>query len=89
MLSRMDAYRLVRVGGAVFAGAAATGWIIERTLGLHASMDAAVAVAGHYAGWVAVACLPVSLGLLGIRGVSMRRVGAAMARSQHDVILEG
>jgi hypothetical protein len=61
LLSRTRAYPFVRIGGAVFAGLAATGWIAERLLGLHIGVDIVVDAVAHRAMWVALALFVASL----------------------------
>jgi hypothetical protein len=52
-LSRTRAYSAFRIGGALFAGLAAAGWISERLLNVHNSVDAIVDSIAHYAVWIA------------------------------------
>jgi HupE / UreJ protein len=62
LMSRTRAYPFLRIGGALFAGVASVGWIAERLLGVHSSVDVVVNCGAHYAGWIAGALLLVSLG---------------------------
>jgi hypothetical protein len=62
LMSRTRAYRFLRVGGALFAGFASVGWIAERLLGVHDSVDAVVNLAAHYAVWIAGMLFLISLG---------------------------
>lgn len=62
LLSRTRAYPVFRVGGAVFAGVAAAGWIAERTLGLHGPVDGWVSAVARQAGWGAAMLFLVSAG---------------------------
>ncbi len=41
-LSRTRAYSALRIGVALFTGFAAAGWMIERPLDMHSSLDLAV-----------------------------------------------
>jgi len=61
LLSRTRAYPAFRVGGALFAGVAAVGWIAERLFGLHGPVDLWVNAVAHHALWVAGALFLVSL----------------------------
>ena len=61
LLSRTPAYRLVRIGGALFAGFAALGWIAERLLDVHNSVDLVVNSVAHHAVSIAVALFLGSL----------------------------
>ena len=48
LMSRMQLYRWLRIGGAIFAGAASIAWIIERLFGIQTPVDAIVnSVAQH------------------------------------------
>ena len=47
LLSRTRAYPWLRVGGALFAGAASIGWIVERVLGAPSSVDMVVNELAH------------------------------------------
>jgi hypothetical protein len=53
LLSRTPAYAVLRISGALFAGCAALGWIGERALNLHSSIDTAVNGVANHAAWVA------------------------------------
>ena len=55
LLSRTRGYFVLRIGGALFAGLAAVGWIAERLLGVRNSVDVIVNSVAHQAGWIAVA----------------------------------
>jgi HupE / UreJ protein len=61
LMSRTRAYPFLRIGGALFAGFASVGWIAERLLGLHSSVDIVVNHVAHYAVWIAGALFLVSL----------------------------
>jgi hypothetical protein len=62
LMSRTGAYPFVRVGGALFAGVASAGWIMERMFGVHNSVDVVVNVVAHHAVWIAAALFLISLG---------------------------
>lgn len=55
LLSRTSGYFVLRIGGALFAGLAALGWVAERLLGVRTSVDVIVNSVAHQAGWIAVA----------------------------------
>ena len=61
LMSRTPAYRFLRIGGAVFAGAAALGWIAERLFGLGNSVDVVVNAVAQHPVWIAVALFLMSL----------------------------
>lgn len=62
LMSRTRAYPLLRISGAIFAGAASVGWIAERWLGVHNSAGVVVDIAAHHAVWIAGALFLTSLG---------------------------
>ena len=53
LMSRTRAYPWLRVGGALFAGAASVGWIVERLLGAQSSVDKVVNELAHHSLWIA------------------------------------
>ncbi|MBV8809157.1 MAG: HupE/UreJ family protein, partial [Acidobacteriaceae bacterium] len=61
LLSRTRAYSVLRIGGALFAGFASVGWIVERLLEAHSSVDLVVDRVAHQAIWIAVALFLMSL----------------------------
>ena len=62
LMSRTRAYPSLRIAGALFVGFASAGWIAERLLGLHSSVDAVVRALAHHAVWIAGAFFLISLG---------------------------
>ena len=64
LMSRTRAYPLLRIAGALFAGVASVGWIAQRLLGVHDSVDVVVNCVAHYAVWIAGALFLISLGCL-------------------------
>ncbi len=61
LLSRTRAYAALRIGGALFAGFASAGWLAERLLDVHTSVDVVVNSVAHRAVWIAAALCVVSL----------------------------
>ncbi len=61
LLSRTLAYPVVRIGGALFAGFASLGWIAERLLNVHSSVDVVVNSVAHRGVWIAGVLFLVSL----------------------------
>jgi hypothetical protein len=56
LMSRTRAYPFLRIGGAIFAGAASAGWVLERLFGVDSNIDMIVnALARH--------SLPAAIGL--------------------------
>jgi hypothetical protein len=53
LISRTRAYPMLRTGGALFAGLAAAGWIVERLLGLRSSVDIVAGGIAHRGAWIA------------------------------------
>jgi HupE / UreJ protein len=53
LVSRTRAYPWLRVSGALFAGAASAGWIVERVLGTQSSVDKVVNELAHHSVWIA------------------------------------
>jgi hypothetical protein len=77
LLSRARAYAVVRIGGALFAGVASVGWIMERLLNRHSSVDLVVDSVAHHAVWIAVALFLISLVCWLRRNVLDRQTPAA------------
>ena len=61
LLSRTRGYPFLRIGGALFAGFAAAGWIAERAFGLNLSVSMAVNLVAHRAIWLAGGLATISL----------------------------
>jgi hypothetical protein len=61
LLSRTRLYPALRIVGGLFAGCAATGWILDRLLNWHTSVDVFVDTLAHRAIWIAGALLLSSL----------------------------
>jgi hypothetical protein len=61
ILSRTRAYSSLRIGGALFAGFAAAGWILERLFNIHSSVDLVVDSVAHHAIWIAVVLFLISV----------------------------
>lgn len=53
LISRTRAYPMLRTGGALFAGFAAAGWVVERLLGLRSSVDVVVGGIARHGVWIA------------------------------------
>ncbi len=52
LMSRTRAYPWLRVGGALFAGVASVGWIVERMIGAQSSVDNVVNELVHHSVWI-------------------------------------
>jgi hypothetical protein len=61
LLSRTRAYSLLRIGGALFAAVASTGWIVERAFHTHNAVSPLVEAVAHHALWIAASLLLLSL----------------------------
>jgi hypothetical protein len=61
LLSQTGVYPVLRIGAALFAGAASLGWMAQRGLSVHTPVDALMEACARQAPWLAVA-----LGVLGL-----------------------
>ena len=61
LLSRTRVYAALRIGGALFAGSAAVGWIVERVLDAHSAVDVGCDRLAHEAPWLVLALFLFSL----------------------------
>jgi HupE / UreJ protein len=61
LMSRTRAYSWLRVCGALFAGVASLGWIVERVLGAQSSVDVVVNELAHHSLWIAGGLFLLSL----------------------------
>jgi preprotein translocase subunit SecG len=61
LMSRTRAYSLLRIGGALFAGAASLGWIVERLFDIETPVDTIVNVLARHALWIAAGFFVLSL----------------------------
>jgi len=61
ILSSTRSYSVLRISGALFAGLAAVGWILERLLNLHSAIDIVVNSVACHALLIAVALFGISL----------------------------
>jgi HupE / UreJ protein len=67
LMSKTRAYAPFRVCGALFAGFASAGWVIERLFGIHAGVDAVVNTLAQHSLWIAVGLFLASLTLVALR----------------------
>ena len=79
LLSRTRAYTPFRVMGALFAGIASLGWMVERGFGLHTPVDQVVNAFAHHAVGIAGLLLLASLVCRGALGSNAPRVSTAEA----------
>jgi hypothetical protein len=61
LLSCTRVYPMMRIGGALFAGLASLGWIVERVLNVQSSVDVVVNSVARHAPWIAGALFLASL----------------------------
>lgn len=61
LLSRTRAYSLLRISGALFAGIASIGWIVERAFNMRNAAGPLVEAVAHHAPWIAASLLLLSL----------------------------
>jgi HupE / UreJ protein len=78
LLSRSRGYAVLRVGGALFAGIASVGWIVERTINVQMPVDAVVNGVAHHAIWIAVGLLMLSVISWGTENTAGRETAAAV-----------
>ena len=52
LMSRTRSYPWMRMGGALFAGIASVGWIVERVLDTQGSVDSVVNAVAHHSAWI-------------------------------------
>jgi hypothetical protein len=69
LLSRIRAFSLLRIGGALFAMLASGGWIIERLLNMQNAIGPLVESTAHHAPWIASALFLLSLLSLPLRSL--------------------
>ncbi len=74
LLSRTNAYSFLRIGGALFAMFASAGWLAERLLNVHNSVDAVVDNVAHRALWVAPIFFLISAVCWALRNILDNRV---------------
>ncbi len=63
LLSRTGAYQTLRIAGAIFAGVAASAWIVERVFGIQTPVDKVVNGVAQTGIWGAAALFALSLGV--------------------------
>ena len=73
LMSRTRAYPVLRIGGALFAGLASVGWIADRLLGMHRSVDLVVGAVARHAVWIAGALFLISLACWRLRYTFVRQ----------------
>jgi hypothetical protein len=78
LMSRTRVYPLCRIGGAVFAGVAAVGWIAERLAGLRSGVDAVVNEMALHASWIAGVLFLASLVSWSLESLRSARTAPAM-----------
>jgi hypothetical protein len=61
LLSRTRTYSVLRIGGALFAGFASVGWIVERLLSVHSPANVVVDSVAHHAIWITGVLWVISL----------------------------
>ena len=81
LISRTRAYIILRTGGALFAGFASVGWIVERLTGVHGSVDVVVGAVAHHAAWIAGALFLISLSCRRLCNIFERKTRARSAGS--------
>jgi hypothetical protein len=81
LMSKTRAYPFLRIGGAVFGGAASVAWIFERVLNVETPVDVIVNAFARHALWIAITLFLVSLALRFLPGaLAQRAMTAEMAQ---------
>ncbi len=78
-MNRTRAYSALRIGGAVCAGIASIGWIIERLTGRETPVDAIANAFAQHASWIVVALFLVSLACNLWPGMRLRGIAAGFS----------
>jgi hypothetical protein len=78
LLSRTRLYDAVRIGGAVFAGVAAAGWIAQRLWDVPDPADAVVTSLAHGAVWLALGLTLLGIAAWSTAGLRLGRSSAAI-----------
>jgi hypothetical protein len=73
LIGRTRAYPFLRTAGALYTGLASAGWMVERVLGMHNSVDIVVSGVARYAIWLAGVLFLISA----VCGLQHRIVGRA------------
>ncbi len=76
LVGRTRAYAFLRIGGALFAVFASVGWIAERLLDVHNSVDVVVNSVARHAIWIAAILFLISLVCWLLRNVPERETAA-------------
>jgi HupE / UreJ protein len=74
LMSRTRAYSFLRIGGALFAGFASTGWIAERLFGVHNWAGVVVDDVAHHSVWIGGALFLTSVGCWQLRNLLDQRL---------------
>jgi hypothetical protein len=77
LMSRTAAYSAFRIGGAIFAGAASAGWVVERLFGVNAGVDPIVNVFAQHSIWIAISLFLVSITLRLLLSLRIQGTGIA------------
>jgi len=85
LMSRTRSYSVLRIGGALFAGFASLGWIAERLLGVHSSVDVVVDSVARHGAWIAGALLLVSIVYWSLPKI--RRHPSALPKHEREPLL--
>jgi hypothetical protein len=75
LMSRTGAYSAFRIGGAIFAGAASAGWVVERLFGVNAGVDLIVNAFAQHSVLIAISLFLVSVALRFLPRLRVQQVG--------------
>jgi hypothetical protein len=84
LLSRTGSYSLLRIGGALFAAFASVGWLAERLLGVHNSLNVVVNGVAHHAAWIAAALFLIAVVRCLIPQNSLRFSGIVLREQRNE-----
>lgn len=84
LMSRTRAYPVLRIGGALFAGVASLGWIAERLVGMHSSVDVVAGAIAHHAVWIAGSLFVISLSCWRLRNIFNPRTTTTARSADSD-----
>ena len=84
LLSRTGCYSLLRIGAALFAAFASVGWLTERLLGVHNSLNVVVNGVAHHAAWIAAALFLIAVVRRLIPQNSLRFSGIVLREQRNE-----
>jgi hypothetical protein len=77
LMSRTNAYSVLRIVGATFAGAASAGWVAERLWGVNSGVDVIVNTFARHSIFIAISLLITSVAFTLLPGLRTQRISLA------------